>query len=207
MPSDFAADERTADPLPPGVIAANLAPVLSTGSFRSLAALDEKEKATTPATDPPATATGFYRPSTALGYTYVTGFLTVSAAVAGRISPLTVTEPDEKERIREQLRSIMMEADGRVEDRRPSPAAISDALRFIDLLPADGPMPHVAVADDGEVNFFRRREGLFVDIGFYGDGQIHYYARVEAEGIDVDGSEPFGGRSLPRDLVIPITAR
>ena len=101
----------------------------------------------------------------------------------------------------------MMEADGHAEDGRPSPDAIGDALRFVDLLPDDGSMPHVSAADDGEVNFFRRRDGLFVDIGFFGDGQIHYYARVEAEGIDVDRSEPFSGRSLPRDLVIPFTAR
>ena len=207
MPSSVAADERTAHPLPPGLIAARLVSRLSTGSFRSLAALDEKETATAPATNPPATATGFYRPSTALRHTYVTGSLTMSAAVAGRITPLAVTEPDDKERMREQIRAIMMETDDGVEDGRPSPAAISDALRFIDLLPADGPMPHVAVADDGEVNFFRRREGLFVDVGFFGDGQIHYYARVESQGIDVDGSEPFSGRSLPRDLVIPIIAR
>ena len=44
-----------------------------------------------------------------------------------------------------------------------------------------------------------------MDVGFFGDGQIHYYARVEDQGIDVDGSEFFTGRSLPRDLVIPIT--
>lgn len=116
-------------------------------------------------------------------------------------------ELDEKERIREQIRSIMMATDDLAEDGRPSPAAISDALRFVDLLPDDGPLPDVAVADDGEVNFFRRREGLFVDIGFYGDGQIHYYVRVESARIDVDGSEPFSGKSLPRALVIPITAR
>ena len=45
-----------------------------------------------------------------------------------------------------------------------------------------------------------------MDVGFFGDGQIHYYARVEDLRIDVDGSQPFSGRSLPRDLVIPITA-
>ncbi len=66
-------------------------------------------------------------------------------------------------------------------------------------------MPHVSIAEDGEVNFCRRRPGLFIDIGFYGDGQIHYYVRVEAAGIDVHGSEPFDGRSMPRRLMVPIT--
>ena len=49
------------------------------------------------------------------------------------------------------------------------------------------------------------RDGLFVDIGFFGDNQIHYFVRVESMEIDVDGSEPFNGSSLPPDLVIPIT--
>lgn len=88
---------------------------------------------------------------------------------------------------------------------RPSLDAIDEALRFVELLPADAPAPHVSVADDGEVNFFRRGPGLFIDVGFFGDGRIHYYARVDALEIDVDGSAPFSGRSLPRDLVIPIT--
>ena len=99
----------------------------------------------------------------------------------------------------------MMETDGDPNGPRPSPDAIDDALRFVELIPADAPAPHVSVADDGEVNFFRRGPGLFIDVGFFGDGQIHYYARVDALEIDVDGSAPFSGRSLPRDLVIPIT--
>ena len=86
---------------------------------------------------------------------------------------------------------------------RPSPDAIDEALRFVELLPADAPTPHVSVADDGEVNFFRRGPGLFIDVGFFGDGRIHYYARVDALEIDVDGSAPFsvpvdGGREISR---------
>lgn len=65
-------------------------------------------------------------------------------------------------------------------------------------------MPHVSVAADGEINFFRRQKGLFADIGFFGDGQIHYYVRVEDLGIDVAGSRAFDGESLPRELVIPL---
>ena len=66
-------------------------------------------------------------------------------------------------------------------------------------------MPHVSVADDGEINFFRRQEGLFIDVGFYGDGQIHYYVQAEGSGIDVADSCPFGGESLPRELIIVLT--
>lgn len=111
---------------------------------------------------------------------------------------------DRKELLGEQVRSFLSDPSAAPDRVRPSRAAVNEALRFADLLPADSPALHVSVADDGEVNFFRRGPGLFIDVGFFGDGRIHYYARVEASGIDVDGSEPFSGRSLPRDLVIPI---
>ena len=201
MPRDFLANERTAVPLPHGVLAASLVSVLSTASLLSATVLDDAELARALAVDLPTTATALDGLPSALGYPEMAG----SAAAAGPIAPLTGTAPDPKEPIRERIRSIMMAADDRGEGTPPSPAAIDDALRFVDLLPAESPVPHVSVADDGEINFFRRRQGLFVDIGFFGDGQIHYYARVEARGIDVDGSEPFSGRSLPRDLVIPVT--
>ena len=113
---------------------------------------------------------------------------------------------DRKALLGERVRSILMEPATEPDRVRPSRAAVNEALRFVDLLPADSSVLHVSVADDGEVNFSRRGPGLFIDVGFFGDGQIHFYARVEALGIDVDGSEPFSGRSLPRDLVIPITA-
>lgn len=205
MPRDLAANERTAVPLPHGVLAASLVSVLSTASLLSATVLDDAELARALAIDPPTTATTLDGLPSALGYPEMTGSPPVRAAASGPITPLTGTGPDLKEPIRERIRSIMMAADDRGEGTPPSPAAINDALRFVDLLPAESPFPHVSVADDGEINFFRRRQGLFVDIGFFGDGQIHYYARVEAQGIDVDGSEPFSGRSLPRDLVIPVT--
>ena len=92
------------------------------------------------------------------------------------------------------------------DDRKaPSHSAISDALRFIDLLPNQSPNISVSVADDGEINFFKREQGVFIDIGFFGDGKIHYYVSVEALGIDRDDSRPFSGNSLPRELVTSIT--
>ena len=111
---------------------------------------------------------------------------------------------DCKELLGERVRSILMERGTEPDRVRPSRDAVNEALRFADLLPADSPALHVAVADDGEVNFSRRGPGLFIDVGFFGDGRIHYYARAEAPGIDVDGSEPFSGRSLPHDLVVAI---
>ncbi len=185
-------------------MAATLVSVLTTASLWSATVLDGTNPVKALTNDPVAAPTVSDRLSSALSYPETTGSEKLPAA-AGRITRLTEASPDRKEPLRERIRSIMMETDDPRDGIRPSPDAINEALRFVDLLPADSPVPHVSVADDGEVNFFRRGHGLFIDIGFFGDGQIHYYARVDALGIDVTGSEPFSGRSLPRDLVIPIT--
>ena len=98
--------------------------------------------------------------------------------------------------LREQVLSYLAER-----PRDPSLAqAVNDALHFIDLLPNTATLPQVALADDGEINFFWRVDGRLVDIGFVGDGMMHYYVSDEAQGVDVDDSIPFSGRSLPRDI-------
>lgn len=79
-------------------------------------------------------------------------------------------------------------------------SAVHDALRFIDLLPATAILPYVALADDGEVNFYWRGNGLLIDVGFIGDGLMHYYVSEGASGMDVDASVPCGSQSLPPDV-------
>ena len=80
--------------------------------------------------------------------------------------------------------------------------AVNDALRFIDLIPITAILPYVALADDGEVNFYWRcRESLLIDVGFVGDGMIHYYVWDEVGGVDLDASISFSGRSLPPDIM------
>ena len=80
--------------------------------------------------------------------------------------------------------------------------AENDALMFIDLMPAAATLPYVALAEDGEVNFYwRLRKSLLIDAGFVGDRMMHYYLWDEAGGADVDASIPFSGRSLPPDIV------
>ena len=203
MPNDSGSSDRTAAQLPQGAVLATLVFMLSTASPQSATALEEADRIQVPAVDP-ATATASHRLPSELPYTEVTGPQTLSAATAGRLTPLIGSTADPKESLREQVRSFLLEEHDSLGATPPSPDAIIEALRFVDLLPVDSPTPHVSVADDGEINFFRRSHGVYVDVGFFGDGQIHYYARVEDPKIDVDGSEPFSGRSLPRDLVIPI---
>ena len=204
MPNDSGRSDRTAAPLPQGVVALSLVAMLSTASPQTPTAFEEADPIHDPAIDPPM-ATASARLPSDLQYLEVTGPQTLSEVAAGRITSLVGSTSDPKESLREYIRSLLVESDDSVDVTRPSPHAIGDALRFVDLLPLDSPPPHVSVADDGEINFFRRTSGVYVDVGFFGDGQIHYYARVDRLGIDVDGSQLFSGRSLPRDLVIPFT--
>ena len=87
----------------------------------------------------------------------------------------------------------------------PNSVAMSQACQFIDLLPVGTTLPHISVAEDGEINFFWRSDSTYIDVGFYGDNSIHYYARAEESDIDKEMSEPFLGRSLPRELVAAIS--
>ena len=87
----------------------------------------------------------------------------------------------------------------------PNSAAISQACQFIDLLPVGTTLPHISVAEDGEINFFWRSDSTYIDVGFYGDNLIHYFARADESDIDKEMSELFLGRSLPRELVAAIS--
>ena len=79
----------------------------------------------------------------------------------------------------------------------PSATAVADARRFLDLLPSGIQLPRIAPVSDGEVNFFWKTPRVHLDVGFYGDGNIDYYARCEELDVDDDGSEVFDGRTLP----------
>ena len=87
----------------------------------------------------------------------------------------------------------------------PNSAAMSQACQFIDLLPVGTTLPHISVAEDGEINFFWRSDSTYIDVGFYGDNLIHYFARADESDIDKEMSEPFLGRLLPRELVAAIS--
>lgn len=79
----------------------------------------------------------------------------------------------------------------------PNAKAVADARRFLDLLPRGIRLPGIAPVSDGEVNFFWKTPKVHLDVGFYGDGNIDYYARCEELDVDDDGSEVFDGRTLP----------
>ena len=60
----------------------------------------------------------------------------------------------------------------------PSDGAFTDARAFIEMLPPSSiPLPHLGLADDGEINFLWNQDGIHVDLGFYGTGTFSYFAR------------------------------
>ena len=160
------------------------------------------DKPTIAANDPPGITTAFNGLPSGLGdYPEMTAAHGRAVTVSG-LAPRVAAATD---LLSWQIRSIPYEGRDWPGSTPPTEAAINDALRFVDLLPAGSPAPHVSVSDDGEINFFRRQEGLFIDVGFFGDDQIHYYVQVEASGIDIADSCPFDGESLPRELIIALT--
>ena len=82
----------------------------------------------------------------------------------------------------------------------PDAAAFSDARTFLDRLTFPlVALPHISLADDGEVNFVWDCEGVHIDLGFYGTGTFSYYARG-ADGREHYGDDLSVGRPLPADL-------
>lgn len=88
----------------------------------------------------------------------------------------------------------------------PTPIAIAQAKQFIDLLPSGTQLPHVSVAEDGEINFFWHSDSSYIDVGIYGDNKIHYYVESEAVDIDKDGIEPLSTSSLPKVVISAIAS-
>lgn len=83
----------------------------------------------------------------------------------------------------------------------PAESAFVDALTFTKKLPSPlKEMPHISLADDGEVNFAWTRGKLHIDLGFYGTGSYSYYARDE-NNHELFGDDVLVRGSLPQELV------
>lgn len=82
----------------------------------------------------------------------------------------------------------------------PIQAAFLDASKFTERLPATmKTTPYISLSDDGEVNFAWSRDGMRIDLGFYGSGTYSFYGR------DKEGKEWFGddisvASPLPKEL-------
>ncbi len=61
----------------------------------------------------------------------------------------------------------------------PAASAFRDAEEFIRMLPlAFIPLPRITLADDGEINFLWKEDGVHVDLGFYGTNTCSCFARA-----------------------------
>ena len=85
----------------------------------------------------------------------------------------------------------------------PRPDAIADALTFVDQLPSSIAIPDdVFAPGDGEVMFQWQRSRIFIEVGFYGDDTISWFARLPGKS-DCYGDDPFdrrGGRRISQTL-------
>jgi hypothetical protein len=83
----------------------------------------------------------------------------------------------------------------------PSKEAIDDALAFIDLLPLRAKLPKPTVSGDGEVGFYWKTGNGYINVSFFGDGQIIYYGHAVSNDMEVGGVKPYNRTSLPKDLL------
>lgn len=82
----------------------------------------------------------------------------------------------------------------------PSDQSFEDARQFITKLPSSNVhIPNIGLADDGEVNFLWKQNGIHIDLGFYGDGTYSYYARRTGESGFYGDNIPVG-QELPNAL-------
>lgn len=98
--------------------------------------------------------------------------------------PQATVRPTRTGKLNRDLLAQLKEFENTPEEERwpdatwPKPQAFRDAEIFIHKLPLDSvPMPDMGLADDGEVNFLWKKDGVHVDLGFYGTGAYSYFAR------------------------------
>lgn len=85
----------------------------------------------------------------------------------------------------------------------PSRGVIGSALAFLSLLPDTVSLPETSVAADGEVGFFWKAQGVYIDVGFPAPGRISYYA--SAHGLIARDAGPFDGSTISQELLTVIS--
>jgi hypothetical protein len=71
----------------------------------------------------------------------------------------------------------------------PSEQTVEDAMNFVPLLPNIANLPNIGLADDGEISFIWDTDGLYLDLGFLGNGLYSLYAKLpNGQEITVDNA-------------------
>ena len=89
--------------------------------------------------------------------------------------------------------------------RRPVEAAFEDARRFLENLPELVRKPTITLVIDGEINFSWDYGDLYIDLGFYGDGEGGSYFAEDRYGREY-GIESFDPSTLPDEILRLITS-
>ena len=114
---------------------------------------------------------GIYRCPPATNATVDTELPPQILRILSRLNQLRTTPPEERGPLAEW----------------PTEQAFTDARNFAVRMPTPlRALPHVSLADDGEVNFAWTKESLYLDLGFYGDDTFSFYGR------NSDGEESLG---------------
>ena len=79
-----------------------------------------------------------------------------------------------------------------------SNSTINEALKFIELLDLDTPMPHIAPASDGELAFSWKDMASYLEISFYGEGVLYWFFKSEEKSVTDD--ENFSGKAFSREV-------
>ena len=83
----------------------------------------------------------------------------------------------------------------------PSNRTVDEAVQFAQILDlASLHLPHISAADDGEINFWWDIDGLYIDLGFFGDGFYSFYAKLP-NGTEIIEDEMPVSRTLPSELL------
>ena len=77
-----------------------------------------------------------------------------------------------------------------------STQAVANATAIVRLIPSNLPLPRAGLSGDGAISLFWESEGIFIDLGFYGNDAMTYYAEVDFKG-------KFFGEDVPVGAGIP----
>ena len=117
-------------------------------------------------------------------------------------------EPSAEDKLHARLLSYLDLTDGWDGYRAAPPSidAVLDAVAFLVIRPRDVPLPFPQLASDGEVGLYWRTGEIHAEVGFYGDGDVSYYARhTPASGASREcGSDGcrFDTEGWPKDLLL-----
>jgi hypothetical protein len=143
--------------------------------------------------------------------TYTTRFINWIDALPANRHRAEYPPQSDVEQKRQELKAIVESYHFRPHDwdgrggHAPTEEAIGDATSFLDQLHSISLFPdNVFSTGDGEIAFQWRRDLIFVEVGFFGDHTISWFARSEQpETIALNGDDTYDRRDpkLPSKLV------